>query len=446
MLRNWVAENRVLLRNIGSLVATTGITSALGFGFWLSAARFFSPGSVGLASAAISAMTIMSQFGMFGMGTLLLRELPKHLGERTTMISTATIAVAAVAGAIGLLFALAAGHAITGLSPLDQSVPAIILFAAGVSVTAATLVLDAAMIGLLRGGLQLWRNTTLACTKLVALIAVGVLTHGSWMAIYGTWILGNLVSLVVLFFKTYSRQRPIKLLLPRFELLRGLGRSALSHHALNQSLSIASLTLPLIVTAMLSTAANAYFYMAWMIAGIASLALSSVTYVLYAVGSAAPTSLARRTRSTLTMSLAIAVSATVALLIVGHIVLQIIGPAYAQHATASLRILIFASFPLIVRTHFVTLRRLAGKVFSTALIVSLGAGGEVAGAIIGAHLDGLTGLSAGWVLGMCVEGVAMSPVVWRVASGRRRLVVAGAVEQSQPEGMDGGYDLQAIGQ
>ena len=69
-------RNRDLLRNAGSLAGTTGLTSVFGVVFWIIAAREFSQQAVGYGSTAISAMTLLGTVGMFGLGTMLIGELP----------------------------------------------------------------------------------------------------------------------------------------------------------------------------------------------------------------------------------------------------------------------------------------------------------------------------------------------------------------------------------
>src|ERR1035438_10132630 len=67
-----------LLSNASSLLATTGVTSGLGFAFWTFAAKMFSQQAVGYGSAAVSAMTLLGTIGMFGLGTMLIGELPRR--------------------------------------------------------------------------------------------------------------------------------------------------------------------------------------------------------------------------------------------------------------------------------------------------------------------------------------------------------------------------------
>jgi O-antigen/teichoic acid export membrane protein len=65
-----------LFTNAGSLMGTTVITSLVGFAYWWLAARTAPADAVGQASAAVSAMTLIGTIGMFGMGTMLISELP----------------------------------------------------------------------------------------------------------------------------------------------------------------------------------------------------------------------------------------------------------------------------------------------------------------------------------------------------------------------------------
>src|SRR5438067_3698044 len=118
----WVQINSIILVNAGSLMGTTVITSILGFVYWWLAARQFPPEAVGLASAAISAMTLLGTFAILGLGTLLLGELPRQRDREASLISAALILVGAVGGLLGLAFAVGASHVSTGFQSLGASI------------------------------------------------------------------------------------------------------------------------------------------------------------------------------------------------------------------------------------------------------------------------------------------------------------------------------------
>ena len=77
---------------IVSLSSATMLTNALGFPFWWLAARFFSPEAVGLSGAAISAMSLLGSASALGLGALLVRELPRHVGHERHLIKSAAAA------------------------------------------------------------------------------------------------------------------------------------------------------------------------------------------------------------------------------------------------------------------------------------------------------------------------------------------------------------------
>ncbi len=184
-------------------------------------------------------MMLLGAICVLGLGTLLIGELPRQPGKEASLISTALLLVGLVGGLAGILFALIAPFVSVDFLPLRATLGSILIFAAGVSFTSITIVLDQALIGLLRGELQFWRNTLFAASKLAALFAIGLALHSSLffrggVAIYATWAVGNAISLLPLAVLVLIKKRSsLKHIMPDWGLLRKLGFSALQHHMLN---------------------------------------------------------------------------------------------------------------------------------------------------------------------------------------------------------------------
>lgn len=399
------------------MVGSAGITSALGFIYWWLAARQYSPAAVGFASAAISAMTLLGTFGMLGLGTLLVGELPRQPDRQASLISTSLILVGSVGMGLGLLFAVLVPHVLDGWQELGSDPSRILLFALGVGLTALTLVLDQAMIGLLQGGLQLWRNALFAGAKLAALYMVARwISQATGLDIYLTWTIGNVFSLLVLLIIALVKGLKLnRKLLPRFRFLRKLGGEAFKHHALNLTLQAPSMLLPIIVTAVLSVKENGWFYIAWNLSSIGNIVTSSFTMVLYAVSAAQPHILARKLRLTLGISFAACVLINLVCFLWTQQILDLFGHSYAGAASWSLRILSIESFLFIIKGHYIAVRRIHGRVAPTALATIATGTLEVGGATVGAFMGGLTGLSLGWLAAMCIETVIMFPTVYKAA-------------------------------
>ncbi len=411
---HWDKANNTIFITAGSLIGTAAVTSGLGFAFWWLAARMFSTDAVGLASATISAMTLLGSFAVLGFGTLLIGELSKQQGREISLISAALIVVGGVGICLGICYAVVAPYLSTAFQSLGASIENIALFAVGVSLTAITLVLDQAFIGLLRGELQFWRNALFAAAKLAALFAAGLwFTHITGLAIYTTWIIGIVFSLAAL--SGFALMKRVKLRginLPQWGLLRKLGPEALKHHALNLTLEAPTLILPILVTILLSATVNAWFFVAWSLSGVANTVSAALATTLFAVSSAQPSTLARKMRLTLGLALVACVLANCVLLFGGRQILELFGHSYSQQATWSLYILSIESFPFIIKNYYIALSRIRGQV-SRTILITIGTGFlELGGAAAGAWFGGLQGLCLGWFTAMCIEAVCMSRTVF----------------------------------
>ena len=412
----WIKANRVMLINTGSLIGTTAVTSGLGFAYWWVAARQYTPEAIGLASATVSTMMLLGSIGMLGLGTLLITELPRQPGEEVSLISTGFVVAGGVGGVIGILFAFFAPYISTQFAPLRASALDIVVFAVGVGLLAATTVLDQAMIGVLQGNLQFWRNAFFSVAKLVLLYAAGLyLSRKTGMTVYAAWTMGMALSVVVLFGYTLVKKGwRGKAYLPQWQLLRKLGPAALRHHLLNLVLQVPTQLLPVLVTILLTAKVNAWFYVSWMIASFVFLVPYSLTMVLHAMNSAERYSLRKRARTTIGIAFVVCLVTIVILFWGTKLVLGLFGSAYAEQATWCLRILLLAAFPAIIKNHYIAFCRIHDRI-ATAIFGMLGGGTlELGGAVLGAYLGGLSGLCLGWLAAITVEGLWMLPFVAKV--------------------------------
>jgi O-antigen/teichoic acid export membrane protein len=415
LLDRWAKANRVLLVNAGSLVGTTVVTSVLGLPFWWVSARLFTPEAVGLSSAAISAMTLLGTACILGLGTLLVGELHHHPGKEAELMSAALLLVAGLGAFSGVLCAMIAPSLSADLEPLRAGMETIMLFAGGVSLTAITIVLDQALIGLWRGELQFFRNAFFSVAKFALVLGAGLwLSHKLGLTIYATWAVGNALSLVPLVgYALLKGGWSRRVYHPEWRLLWKLGPAALQHHVLNIILRVPALTLPVLVTILLSVTMNAWFYVAFMIANFVFSVPYALTTVLFATNSARQADLAQKVRLTVGLSTVTGILMMGALLFDTERVLGLFGPDYALHASWSLRILVLGVFPLIIKNHYLTIGRIQNRMSYIILPMLAGVLLELAGAALGAHLGGLLGLSLGWVIALFLEASCMSRSVYK---------------------------------
>jgi O-antigen/teichoic acid export membrane protein len=406
-----------LLHNAASLAATTGVTSILGFAFWTFAARYFSQTAVGYGSAGISAMTLLGTVGMFGLGTVLIGELPQRR-SRGGLVASSLIASGVGSAILGIAFCVAAPHFSTKFVEITGSPGRMLLFAVGVALTGATLVFDEATIGLLRGGLQLSRNLTFSIVKMAALPVGAFVLHDAFgVGIILAWVLGTMISVIPTAIQLRHGGTNI-FPRPDWGVLRGLGRTTMAHNWLNLAIGVPATLIPVLVTVVVSPAANGAFYVAWMLSSFLFVVPTHLSTVLYAVASAAPQIIAQKLRFVLRLSVLIGVPAMAVLWFGAHLALSVFGKRYAADATWPLRLLILGYLPALPKTQYIAVCRAAGRVTRAAVILTISSVAQMAAVVVGGLHGGLIGLTVGLLVVGILEGLVTAPAVFRTAMNR----------------------------
>ncbi len=430
----------------GSLVGTQAATSVLGLLFWGLAARRFSVEAVGVAGAAISLMTLLGTLGTLGLGTLLIARLPHtDLASRRLLVRSALAVAGAAAAVLAIVMPWTAAHVFGAqdLSSVAGSPVRLGLFSVGTGLMAVALVLDQAVLVIGSGSVQLERNVVASATKLLALGVLSVLGQHDGLAVFAAWALGTLVSLPVVAWRTRLDLpvHPVRELV-NLSSLRGLGRAAVGHHALNTTLMAALMVLPLIVTVAVSPGANGVFTTALQVSGFVFALPYAISIGLFAAAEGDEREVLDRMRLTVPLALGISVVADLVLYPLAPVVLSIFGSTYADQGADVLRVLVLAGLPFVIKDHFVALRRVQGRTLAATSVLAGFTVIEVAAALLGARVGGALGLSACWVAVLFLEAGVLSVALFRgvrapAAAGRREPVVD--LPEGPFPGVMGGY-------
>jgi O-antigen/teichoic acid export membrane protein len=423
-LTHWIQNNHHLISNSAALVGTALFNSGLGFLYWWLAAQYYDQHAVGLASAVVSAMILLGSIAMLGFGTLLVGELPHRKGQELAFINTASVAILIASVMVSILFLVGMLTLTDNFDELVAYPAYFLMFVGGVALTALTLMIDQALVGLLQGGVQLRRNIAASVIKVALLVLFGLwVIDGDGFWIFSAWVVGMLASMILparYLLNTYGRKARLE-----WGILREIGGSALIHHWLNLALDAPIRAMPVIVTVVLSPAVNASFYIAWMMGGLLFFPVQSLTLVLYAVGDGDNALLADKIRQTLRLSIVIGVVGYAVTFAVADFLMNLFGAEYARIATDALRIVAVAIFPLIIKDHYVAIHRIRKQTSHAARVITIGGIVEMIFATVGGIVGGVTLLSVLWVVAIALQAVYMTPTVLQ------------AIRVSQPTGTDG---------
>ena len=424
---------RRLVGIVRGLMGTQAATAVLGLVFWTLATRQFTAGSVGVAGAAVALMGLLASLGTLGLGTVLIARLPRTpQGRRRVLVRTSLAVAAAVAAALAVVVPLVVVHlaGADNLRPVAGTPGPALLFALGTALMAAAMVLDQAVLVVGTGGLQLERNTLASAVKVAVLAGLVGLGASGGMTIFAAWTVGTLVSLPWVALRSRggrALQDEVGRRLVDLGAMRGLGRLAISHHALNTTLQAPLLLLPLLVTVLVSAAANGVFTTALQLTALVFALPFAISLSLFAAADGDARAVVANMRRTLPFGLALSLAAYAAVFPLAPLLLSIFGPEYADQGVGVLRLLTLAGLPFVVKDHYVALARVRGRTGrATAVLVGF-LPAEVAAAAAGAALGGTEALVTGWLVVLAAEAVVLGVSMLRTVREMRQEDRAGAV-------------------
>jgi hypothetical protein len=226
-------------------------------------------------------------------------------------------------------------------------------------------------------------------------------------------VLGTVVSLPVVALRT---RNPVVIRRPRWldrAALRGTWRDAASHHVLNLALQAPLMLFPVIITVSASTRSTGYFTTALLLSGFVFILPYAVSIGLFAASDGEHASMRARMRLTIPFGIAASLAADAVLIPLAPVILRIFGSGYALHGVTALRLIVLAGLPFVIKDHFVALRRVEARPGAAARLILITSILEVAAAVVGARLDGTTGLCLVWLGLMYIEAVFFGAILFR---------------------------------
>lgn len=409
-----------LVRNAFALLSSSLVTSGLGFVYWALAARLFPASDVGSSATAIAAMNLIAPFTILGLGTALVSRLPRIHDGRAELVFSAALVCAASGATVALVLALVLPASFIGLPGVGRQVFPTLLFTGGVAAQAVGLMLDSALLSVMGGGIQFWRNAIFAIAKLLLLTAFALVSsHPGSLSIYASWLGANVLGIAgVTAWLVRSRGVSLRRLRPAPALLRGLPFHAAQHHALNLALYVPFFAMPIVANVMLGSEQAGYLYATWSVASFVFMLPMALSTALFASGARDSATALKELRFTLRSSLAACAAANLVILPFGGLILGIFGTAYAQNGRIALMVLCLGGFGLVIKDHHVAVARITGHVGREALLIGALGALELAGAALGAARGGLTGLTLGWLTVVALRTVLFTPRVWAAYQGR----------------------------
>lgn len=387
-----------------SLLASTAVTSGLGFLFWIVAARIAPVDQVAAATAIVSAMTLLANVGRFGFGTMLIGEAVRAERQLGPAVATSLTVVTGTSVLLTGGFILGAQLLDSTLSRALDDWSSALALVIGVALGAAGLVLDEALIGKALGRVQLNRNVVFSASKLVFCWAIAavveVTTAGT---ILWAWVAGSLLSLAFTAIELTLRNHRI-FQLPRRSAMAGLGARTADHSTINLAQMAPRLGLPILASIVLIESEYAAFFAAWMIASFLYMLPTHTSTAMFSIAIGDRASLARRLRTALVVLLVPGTALAIAAAASASLLLGLFGDDYGV-AGIGLAVLAAGYLPCVLKEMYIAVERVEGRLRPAGLILLGAAAVELTAGTIGGAFAGIEGAALGYILGTCLLSI-----------------------------------------
>ena len=436
-----------LLRN-GAFIAVGNVSqAALGFLYWLLAARSASAGDIGECSALISFLSFLAIVASLGFNSLLVQRLPGSSSRDWWRITNVTHSVAgltaAAIGTVAFIAALASGRFLE----LGHHSYLVAVLVAGVVAQTSGILADAVYIAERAAHLALVRNVLGSVVKLILLVAFVLADWNAVTAIVVSSVTGIVVSGIAgfgpLLRRVRTEYRPA-LAIPR-ALRRSDASTAMGHYVMAVSAGLPMYLLPVVLLGFGSRSASAEFFLCWSVASLLFMISASVAQSLYAElrqpGAEGPALVRRAGR----FCALVLVPGALGFALVGPFGLRIFGAQLAPGAAAVVPFLALA-VPFDAITNFATAmlraehRHWAAAWINGSMAVTTLAVAVLTAPSLGARAGGLAYLVAQAVGTAAALAARATP---RAREQRRAARAAAGAARIIPTGTPGALELPA---
>jgi len=411
-----------LWRSAYSLMLNVALTSALGFAFWIVAARMFPASTVGRDSALVSAMITLSTICQLNLGSAILRFLPVVKLDPGRAVIGSYLISSGLTAVMGLLFVLVAPELSSSYRFLSDE-PWIgglyVLAAASWGVFALQ---DAVLTAMRRAPWVPLENATFGAMKIAALPVL--LALGGAHAVFVAWVIPMVILLIPVNYLIFRRVLPARLeateeLSPveRFG-WHGLLRFLAQDYLASIFAQAASTILPVLIVAIVGTTANAYFYIPFTVVSAFDLVFLNVTSSLTVEGALAGSQVPSLVRAVVRRMRYPLIAGILALIAFAPIILLPFGSHYVQAGTPVLRLLACASAFRMAGALLVAICRIEGRASRI-----LGLQAAVFVLVIGCTVllgrsGGIEGVALAWLIANALTGTLAVPFLWRTLRTR----------------------------
>lgn len=382
-----------LIKNSIYLMMTNFSTLVIGFLFWVIAAKYYATSDIGLISAALSSILLISTISTIGLPTALTFYLPMYPKYANRVINSSIITGIIVSATVASISILGIEIWAPELKSVLGSPKLAIIFIVTTVMTTLSFLMTGIFTAGKRSSFHMIRENAFAIIRIFLII---LLANFGAIGIFLTWSIGLIISIIIGFFLMFKLWNYIPTI--DFDpIIKKMANFSLGNHIAGILYNLPRFALPIIVVDLISAEAAGYFFIAMTIASL-----------LYGV----PTAISgpflaesydkdrfwNNVGKLLKFNIYLLIPGLLLFVIFGKFILNIFSTDYANNAFVTLIILCMASIPQSLIVIFDTIRSAQKRIAITIIINGIVAAITIILSVFLAGIWDIEGIAAAYLI------------------------------------------------
>ncbi|MFW6120326.1 MAG: lipopolysaccharide biosynthesis protein [Petrotogales bacterium] len=405
-----------MFKNAYFLMFSSLTHAGSGFFFWLITARFYTAEEVGISSAIISTMALISIFSLFGFDVSLIRFLPRR-EEKVELINTCFIISFCFSLFLSLIF----------ITLVETLAPSLVIIKENKSLCLLFVIFTvvAPLKGLQTEGIFVgFRKAEYSFFQTIVTIArVGVvpflIAYGA-VGIYGSYGLTPILAftLGMFFIKRIYPSYKIKMFVKK-EVIKDIFHFSSGNYFARVLEMMPHFILPIMVINILGAEKNAYFYIAWQISFLVLAVPRFTSMSLLAEGSYNSEKVRKNLIKATKFILVLLTILILGIFFFGKYILLIFGEDYFKNSFWILVVLSIGSVPFSFNVLYISIKRIQKQVKPLIYVYGLVAVITLSTSYLLMQSMGLIGVGFAWILG---NGLVACTIIKKLYTERYNII------------------------
>ena len=393
-----------LFKNAFFLMLSCISTAGFGFIFWMLAAKFYSASDVGIATGIISSMTLIVSLSRLGLDYSIIRFFPTH--DKCRVFSTSTIIPTFIALIFGLIFILGINFFSPELLLLRSPLYSFFYFISLIS-SSVIFMAGISFVAIRAAEFQLYLNMIVGSRVLFIILFISLGAIGIFYAVGASFFFAFIVSLALIIKSGIN----LKLEIDRKFLTDSFNFSA-GNYLTGLFMTVPNTLLPIMILNMHLVEQAAYYYIVYGIVFLLFMIPDSISTSLFVEGSNGQ-SLKKTVIRALVIIFLFLIPIGLFLYIYGAWILGFIGQDYVAGGLGVLRLMIFASFFVVVNNVYFAIKRIQKDtkeitVLSGIIFILL-----IGFSYLLLPILGIKGIGYAWIISYGIGAMIIAIRVWR---------------------------------